>query len=178
MRKFLIAASLLIAALAPAAAEAAVFDFAFSFAQDNDPLSMFSAAGKLDATLISGTGNDQTYLVDAAHGRVTNNFNSNSATINGVIPFLSSAPEFILSNGSVSAASLFMTTTDAPYYLYGSGGQLSAFYIEAGGTATASITPSIGGVPEPAAWVMMIAGFGIVATALRIRRASPPAVLA
>jgi len=39
------------------------------------------------------------------------------------------------------------------------------------GTLTVTYTPTTGGVPEPATWAMMIAGFGLVGSAMRRRGA-------
>ncbi len=38
--------------------------------------------------------------------------------------------------------------------------------------------PNVGGVPEPAAWAMLIAGFGLVGAAMRRRSAAAPVVSA
>ncbi|WP_337187331.1 PEPxxWA-CTERM sorting domain-containing protein [Phenylobacterium sp.] len=48
-------------------------------------------------------------------------------------------------------------------------------WLFAGGTLTVSGRPDPGGVPEPGAWVLMIAGFGLAGHALRRRSVRRPA---
>jgi hypothetical protein len=43
---------------------------------------------------------------------------------------------------------------------------------------TAALATGVGGVPEPASWTLMIAGFGLTGAALRRRRVQPSAVKA
>ncbi|PZU49427.1 MAG: hypothetical protein DI568_05435 [Sphingomonas sp.] len=43
-------------------------------------------------------------------------------------------------------------------------------YVSAGGLTFRPLNPSTGGVPEPAIWAMMIAGFGLTGAALRRRQ--------
>jgi hypothetical protein len=69
--------------------------------------------------------------------------------------------------GSISAETDPVFRIDDPAY--------AAFTIV--GVPTGDFPPTVGGVPEPASWAMMITGFGLVGATLR-RRQRPPAIVA
>lgn len=49
----------------------------------------------------------------------------------------------------------------------------TSFYAQANSGAVTSLTANNGAVPEPTAWVMMVAGFGALGLVMRRRRATP-----
>jgi hypothetical protein len=62
---------------------------------------------------------------------------------------------------------LFTGTTAAPTFTLGSFEMTNAFGAP---LATLTIAEASAGIPEPATWAMLIAGFGLVGTGLRRRR--------
>jgi hypothetical protein len=59
------------------------------------------------------------------------------------------------------------------FYLFNAGTNLSQFYLTYGASSNAVLyqTKPAGPVPEPATWAMMLAGFGAIGWALRVKRA-------
>ncbi len=80
-----------------------------------------------------------------------------------------------------SNAGLLFTSLGAEYNLYSNGpGSYTLYKAQGGGygvnsTGTLALTA---GVPEPATWTLMIAGFGLAGAALRRRRLQPVAIRA
>jgi hypothetical protein len=78
--------------------------------------------------------------------------------------------------GFVSSSGFVQGLNTLSFVLNNAGGP-AAFQV-AGLTVTAAALPSVGGVPEPASWAMLIAGFGLTGAAMRRRAAAPKTVAA
>ena len=90
---------------------------------------------------------------------------SNSAS-NEVL--LSNASDLALFTGSGTLTSVFKAAGNST--TSGAGNVSQKFITAAGGYATVQYTYSVSAVPEPASWLMMIAGFGLLGGALRRTR--------
>ena len=172
MKNLLRAACALAAIVAPSVADAAAFDFTFSFEQVVGGVpqgSIYTAAGSFEADQVFGG----LYVVGDTTGTITNNFNSDVADIrfanSVVVPFAPAS--FVLSGGEPVLVDIgfnfFKFTANYAKDVVSIGGSIEAF----GPLTTVSITPKAvaPAVPEPATWALMIAGFGAVGYAMRRR---------
>lgn len=94
-------------------------------------------------------------------GDIFLNGNQIGNTITGfatLTPFGSSASFFV---AGLNTLTFTLHNQDGP----------AAFQV-AGLTVTAEASPVVGGVPEPASWALLVAGFGMVGVSLRRRKAS------
>jgi hypothetical protein len=82
----------------------------------------------------------------------------------------------IVANGlgftQFSSPTLFTGSASAPTFLTGSFTLNNPFF----GNGNLTISPIASDVPEPATWIMMILGFGLVGAAMRIRRRDANAI--
>lgn len=158
MRKLLLAATAAVAIAAPAA-----------------------AATNYDFTLINPGVYTYTWTLPASPVPSTSNavrFNIDGVDVNGVnssLAFYSNFNNlsFLLYRGvtfsTFTGPTLFAGTTAAPTFTLGT-------FALSSNHELAIAAQSVGGVPEPASWMLLIAGFGLAGTALRRRRA--PALVA
>ena len=95
-------------------------------------------------------------------GEIFLNGNQIGGTITGfgsLAPFGSNANFF---NAGLNTLSFTLHNIDGP----------DAFQVS-GLTVTADALPSVGGVPEPSSWALLVAGFGLVGVSLRRRKGTP-----
>ena len=113
---------------------------------------LIDAAGNLFGTTVNG--GDTLFGQDTGSGTVF------ELTAGGVLKTIAT---FDGSNGSNPYAGL---TADAAGNLYGTTSAGTIFKL--GGTGF--VTPTVGGVPEPTSWALLLTGFGVVGAAARRRR--------
>lgn len=173
--KTIIAAALAATALAGPAADAAKFSYSLTVQQlgfGGTPTDdYYSANGIFDADYALNLFGADVWSINSATGKITNSYDSNAVAITGVSAYPNlPGPGFVLLGGTPLAVS-FTFQTDGNWL--GVGGTAFAsqgFYSEVPVRITSlSITPFAGEVPEPAAWVLMILGFGAVGAAMRRR---------
>jgi opacity protein-like surface antigen len=157
MRKLLLAATAAVAIAAPAAA---VTNYDFTLTRPG----VFTYTWTLPASPVPSFYGDFGFNMDAVDvNGVSSYFTFNSSSNNGGFRFYR-PPTFVTFNGPT----LYTGTTAAPTFTLGNFA-LSFSGIDLDLTIAAQ---SVGGVPEPASWAMLIAGFGLTGAAMRRRRIS------
>jgi hypothetical protein len=153
----------------PASAATSLFDFSGTGFFGGT----LNGSGTITTSDTSFTGTNG-FTAQAITG-ITGTFNG--STITGLAPglfgannlFYSSGPFFVDGNGlgfttaSGVSANLFITNGTS-YRVNTQGAGLLT------GLVTASATPLVAAVPEPATWAMMLVGFGMIGAAVRYRR--------
>jgi hypothetical protein len=158
-----------LAASAPANASQLMFDFAgpsgtASFQLDSSPTpdyvnSFLTGNGQFGFNNVAGIFNGMAGVAS------TINFGEGIyASLNIVAPGLGFT--------QFSNPQLFTGSLDAPTFLTGSFTLANPFL----GDGTLTISPVSGAVPEPATWVMLMLGFGLVGAAMRYRRREAAAI--
>ena len=160
MKKIIAAAALAIASVGTA--NAAVFDFSYT------TLSGITTQGQVTATDLGGF-----YSVDDVTGV------RNGAAITGYDFFDSTPQSFNFALGQVSNVdfSYYIGTDNYEIRFPGNGNNFGTeFLLGAPGFDTSllvtgfSLRPAAAAVPEPAAWALMIVGFGGIGFGMRYRR--------
>lgn len=166
------------AMFAAAGADAAKFDYRFTYEQVN-PFTgqgigdLYTVAGRLDANEIAPF----VYEITGATGTFSSNFNPSMGSVAGVgESFGGAGPgfvllgDFLLGFGGTFYGDRILSVDYA--FFGGIGNGIESF----GPITEASLTRVTAGVPEPATWGLMILGFGAVGAAMR-RRASVKATV-
>jgi PEP-CTERM motif len=120
------------------------------------------------ANLLSGTFADA--AIGGATGAQSGVFLDDSNAM-GTVTFTS---DFLTFDNSNKGFSVDLTSIVAPLHV-GAGGFLDTFQTVSAGQFYGGATTGGGGVPEPAASVLMIAGVGFMGASLRTRRTAPDA---
>ena len=141
----------------------------------NDQLWMHPAdgAGATDAVVTFLVPTTSFYSISGLFQRLTNAANDGAG--NGVVvSIFSGATQLYTSNGLAGTpAAATQATFNFTRVL--AGGSTLSFVVNNNGNYgydSTGLAASIGGVPEPSQWSLMIGGFGLIGGALRMRRRS------